>query len=139
MTDYEGQFAFLFDDVSSTMIMIDKEQTEALKKKYGKVLKELIIKDPDNWWNRDSIEKRQKEAEKELQMKLQAEQMQMAESEKEFLLKQEADQKQLQKHLIREQNEQSELKEQKEQAQFEKSEKEALIKQTDAQKELQNN
>jgi N-acetylmuramoyl-L-alanine amidase len=47
MSEYEGQFVFYFDDDSSTMIMIGKEQTEILKKKYGKALNELIIKDPD--------------------------------------------------------------------------------------------
>jgi len=46
MTDHEGQFILLFDDNTSTMIAISKEQTEVLKHKYGKNLNVLMIQDP---------------------------------------------------------------------------------------------
>jgi len=64
MSEYEGQFVFYFDHGSSKdLIMIGKQQTESLKEKYGKSLNELITEVPGNWWNRDSIEKEQQEAE----------------------------------------------------------------------------
>jgi N-acetylmuramoyl-L-alanine amidase len=47
MMDQDGQFAFFFDDDSSTVVLISKEQTEELKKKYGKNLNELITQDPN--------------------------------------------------------------------------------------------
>ena len=42
MTDFDGQFAFVFNDDSGTMVMISKELTQALKKQYGTDLNELI-------------------------------------------------------------------------------------------------
>jgi hypothetical protein len=86
MTEYEGQFSFLFHDSSLNLIMIDKKQTEALKKKYGRDLNELIIKDPDNWWNRDSIEKEHKAEEKEQQeLKKQMQEKNQLEAEKKLV------------------------------------------------------
>jgi len=69
MTDHNGQLAFLFDDDSSTMIMISKEQTAALKKKYGANLNELITKDVDNGRDRESREKEQRELKEMLEQK----------------------------------------------------------------------
>ena len=83
MREYEGHFAFYFDDEASTMIMIGKEQTDALKTKYGKALKELIIKEPDNWWDRDSTEKEQQEAQ-ELKETLEEKRTESEKTEMEF-------------------------------------------------------
>ncbi len=80
ITDYDGQFVFHFDDDSSTVVMISKEQTEELKKKYGKNLDELIIADLDK-------QKAESEAQKELKERAeQLEQMQieMQKAEREF-------------------------------------------------------
>lgn len=46
MTDYDGQFAFVFDNDSAALVLISKEQTMALKKQYGKDLDELIKPNP---------------------------------------------------------------------------------------------
>ena len=111
MTDYEGQFAFFFDDDSSTMIMIGKEQTETLKKQYGENLNELFIKNPGNWWNRDRSKKEQQEAQElkekiekqqlkredvEMELKRLVEEKQMEEEKQELDLKQMITMKQLQ-------------------------------------------
>lgn len=166
MTEYEGQFAFYFDDEASTMIMISKEQTDALKTKYGKVLKELIIKGERN---NDSIkEEGLQKAEKEFLIKQEAKQLQLEKSQKEYLLTQEEKQKHLEEaqkeYLIKEQSKRAQLekskgeflikqkeeqkqlerskkeyllKQQKEQVQLEKSKKEFLIKQREEQKQLE--
>ena len=89
MTDYDGQFAFLFDDDSSTVVLISKEQTDELKKKYGKGLNELITKDPDNWRNRESKKTQQQES-KEIIEQLEQKQLEIEKSQVEF------------KHLIEE-------------------------------------
>ena len=69
LTDYNGQFAFVFDDEQSSMIMISKEQTEALKKKYGKDLDELLIKYPDQQKAGGKEQQALKEVLEEKQMK----------------------------------------------------------------------
>lgn len=77
MTDCEGQFAFYFDDESSTMIMIGKEQTEELKKKYGKSLNELIIKDPEKEKAEENEQKELKEMLEEKQLESKKEQIEL--------------------------------------------------------------
>jgi N-acetylmuramoyl-L-alanine amidase len=80
MTEYEGQFAFYFDDGSSTMIMIGKEQTDVLKKKYGKNLNELIVPDPGK---QKGVEKEQRELKETFE---QLEQKQRAKGELKHLM-----------------------------------------------------
>jgi len=87
MTEYEGQFAFYFDDDSSTMIMISKEQTEDLKKKYGTDVNELMIKNP---------EKREAEVKEQKEVKEMMEKQQLEREEAETKLKQLMEEKHLQ-------------------------------------------
>jgi len=77
MTEYEGHFAFYFDDEASTMIMIGKEQTEELKKKYGKSLNELIIKDPEKEKAEENEQKELKEMLEEKQLQSKKEQIEL--------------------------------------------------------------
>ena len=97
MTDYEGQLALLFDDEPSTMIVLSREQTEILKKKYGKDLNDLIIQDPDKQKApkkeqeelNDLLEERKmKSGKAEIELKHQLEQTQMQSEKQELQLKQ---------------------------------------------------
>jgi N-acetylmuramoyl-L-alanine amidase len=124
MSEYDGQFAFYFDDDSSTMIMISKEQTEALKKKYGKDLNELIIKDPG------SIEKENREA-AGLEEMLEQKKTESEKAEREFKLLMEHKQ-------LEEEKEQSELKQKMNMNQLETEKAQIELKQLMALKQLEN-
>src|SRR4030095_2146868 len=66
MIDCDGQFAFVFDDDSATMVMISKEQTTALKKQYGKDLDEVLTPNPQK---REAERKEQHELKELLEQK----------------------------------------------------------------------